>query len=65
MQEAERRRLDRPALVQRQALDAVGQRGLDHFSDRMLAAPVENEAEGAFGIVLTNQHHRSLEKRPA
>jgi hypothetical protein len=39
--------------------------GDNHFAKFIAAGTVENEAEGAFSIVLAHEHHRALEERAA
>ena len=63
MQKAQAARLHRAADEQRLLLDRVGQVCHQRLADLVLAGTVQDQAEGAFFIVLANQDDGSVEER--
>src|SRR6185437_8865450 len=60
MQKAERAGLDGAAEVEGTFLERIGHVGDDHLADGFLAGTVEDEAEGAFGLVLNRSSEKTI-----
>jgi hypothetical protein len=54
-----------PAKEKWRFLQCAGEVRDDGFADLILGGSVEDQAEGALGVVLANQDNRAMEKRAA